>query len=132
MLDESTLITPSQRRGRNKYYFNDRTKEAKQLEFDRYRSFMRIKTPNVSVHDIQLMFSDVTIPEYLYEYLPEFNVEHYQTDFRDVNYSLCVINGYVNYITDGVIEHVVQPRDFFNTQLLLISTTDFQGKWKVN
>lgn len=129
MLEEATISTP--RWHKNKHYFIDRTQQAKQLEFDRYQSFMRVDTPNITLHDNQIMFSDDRLNQAKYGYLVDYNVDHFQTNFDDATYSMCAINGYVNYTTDGLIENLVRSCDFIDIRLLMISTVHFRGKWKV-
>lgn len=119
-------------RHNDKHYFIEQTMEEKQLRFDRYQSYMRIDTPNLTLQDNQIMFSDKHLNQQKYRYLVDYNIDHFQTNFTDTAYSTCAINGYVNYTTDGLIPNLVRPCDFINVRLLLISTIQFRGKWMVN
>lgn len=92
------------------------------------------KTPGIEVAINQVLFSDKNRPVNN-DYSNILDV-FYGGDQLPVNFfnqagAIREINQYVSKKTGGKINNAVGPDDLRSTQLLLISSLFFQGKWKV-
>lgn len=80
------------------------------------------------------LFSNIDYPidnKYISTLTRAYRVEHLPVNFQNTSIAASTINDYIHIRTQGRIEHVVNPDDLIDIQLLLASSIFFRGQWKV-
>lgn len=98
----------------------------------RYDAFMNVQTNDIRLQAQQHMFSDKNLNSQQIYQLVRYKIDHFQVDFRNVNDAVCVINGFVNFSTDGLVPKLVNWYELSDVKVLMTSTVQFSGKWRVN
>lgn len=102
-----------------------------------YKQFQRLLLVNTSTVQLavnQALFSDLNRPlenDYANILSYDYEADHIPINFQVPAYAVQRINDHISYRTQGKIRDVVKPEDLLETQLLLISSIFFKGKWKV-
>lgn len=103
-----------------------------------YKQFQRlllVNTTTVQLAVNQALFSDLNRPvenDYAVTLSYEYEADHIPINFQNPALAVQQINGHISYRTQGKIRDVIKPEDLLETQLLLISSIFFKGKWKVS
>ncbi|XP_073823749.1 serine protease inhibitor 77Ba-like [Musca autumnalis] len=94
---------------------------------------LKVNTSTIEVASFQALFTDINKPVNRdYENLVTRTYESalIPVNFSDVNRTFTQINDDINRATRGLLPHSVQPQDFKDAALLMISALYFKGKWK--
>lgn len=102
-----------------------------------YKQFQRlllVNTTTVQLAVNQALFSDLNRPvenDYANILSYDYEADHIPINFQNPALAVQRINDHISFRTQGKIRDVVKPEDLLETQLLLISSIFFKGKWKV-
>lgn len=83
----------------------------------------------------QGLFTDINKPVHRdFENIIEqdYNSQLIAVNFQDINETFTKINEYVSRATNGLISHTVNPQDFVDPHLIMISSLYFKGQWRVS
>lgn len=83
----------------------------------------------------QGLFTDINKPvhrDFEYTIEQDYNSQLVAVDFQDINSTYTKINDYINSATNGLIPHTVNPQDFIDPHLIMISSLYFKGQWRVS
>ncbi|XP_011292505.1 serine protease inhibitor 77Ba [Musca domestica] len=116
-----------------KTLYLDPDHRAIRLAYKQISQQLKVNTSTIEVASFQALFTDINRPVYRdYENLVTRIYESalIPVNFSDVNRTFTQINEDINRATRGLLPYSVQPQDFENAALLMISALYFKGKWK--
>ncbi|XP_075151149.1 serine protease inhibitor 77Ba-like [Haematobia irritans] len=111
----------------------DSDHQAVRMAYKQIAQKLKVNTTTIEVASFQALFTDINKPVNRdYESLVTRIYESalIPVNFSEVNKTFTQINDDINKATRGLLPHSVQPQDFKDAALLMISALYFKGKWK--
>ncbi|XP_061396706.1 serine protease inhibitor 77Ba-like, partial [Musca vetustissima] len=103
------------------------------LAYKQIAQQLAVNTSTIEVASFQALFTDMYRPvnrDYENLVTRVYEAALIPVDFNDVNRTVNQINEDISMATRGLLPYSVQPQDFKNAALLMISALYFKGKWK--